>query len=154
MGVTKQITDAVLDRLKTMFPAMAVEYFPDRPETYNLLHPVGALLISYGGGKFSPPEDTFYAVQHRGVKVVVNSLLRQLNGSTGIMEQLDMLRLALAGFRPPHCMRGLYVTDEHYLGQADGVWQYQTDFLTATMQVEDAEVTGPLLTQVVYEEVP
>lgn len=154
MGITREIVEAVQARLATLFPGLAVEFFPERPAEYRLNHPVGALLVSYLGGKFGEPDDTGFVIQARTVKLSVTVVLRQLNGRDGAIDACDAVRVALVGFKPPNCRRRLYVLDEKYLGEAAGLWQYAIDFATEAVQVEDADVgTEPLMTQVSYEEV-
>jgi len=155
MGITLQIIDAVKARLATLLPGLAVEYFPERPDEYRLNHPKGALLVSYLGGQFFDPVDTEFIVQDRTVKLTVTVVLRQLNGKSGAIDVLDSVRLALVGFKPPHCRKKIWALSEKFLGESAGLWQYAVDVATEAMQVEDATVgDAPLLTLVNHEETP
>lgn len=153
MGVTLQIIDAVKARLTTLMPGLAVEYFPERPDEYRLNHPRGALLVSYLGGQFGEPDDAGVVIQERTIKLTVTVVLRQLNGRNGAIDLLDTLRLALVGFKPPHCSKKLRALSEKFLSENAGLWQYALDVATETVQVEDVQAgTEPLLTLVNYEE--
>lgn len=152
MGVTLQIIDAVKARLTTLMPGLAVEYFPERPDEYRLNHPKGALLVSYLGSQFGEADDVGAVIQERTVKLTVTVVLRQLNGKNGAVDLLDTVRLALVGFKPPHCSKTRALS-EKFLGESAGIWQYALDVATETVQVEDVQVgTDPLLTLVNYEE--
>lgn len=152
MATTLQIIDAVVERLRAKLPALAVEYFPEQPVDYRLNHPRGALLVSYAGSQFGDTVDTAIIAQPRTVKLSITVVLRQLNGRGGAVDVLDLVRLALVGFRPPDCRKARAVS-EKFLGESAGLWQYAVDFSADAMQVEDAEgTTEPLLTEVTYEE--
>lgn len=152
MAATLQIIDAVLSRLQTKLPGLAIEYFPERPAEYRLNHPVGALLVSYLGSQFAASVDTWYVAQPRTVKLSVTVVLRQLNGRGGAVDVLDDVRRALLGWAPPDCMK-LKAVSEKFLGETAGLWQYAVDFHTETMQVEDEDDEAlPLLNTVNQEE--
>ncbi|MCM2494548.1 Gp37 family protein [Burkholderia glumae] len=152
MATTLEMVDAVVARLRVKLPALATEYFPERPDDYRLNHPIGALLISYPGSQYDATADINMIVQPRRVKFAVAIVLRQLNGRGGAIDVLDHVRTALLGFRPPDCKKLAAVNDK-FLGQADSLWQYVIEFSAVAVIVEDAEPNnGPLLTQVTYEE--
>lgn len=154
MATTLQMLEAVVERLRAKLPALAVEYFPERPADYRLNHPKGALLVSYVGSQFGDSVDTSIIAQPRTVKPSVTVVLRQLSGRGGAVDVLDLVRTALLGYRLPDC-RKMRVVSEKFLGESAGLWQYAVDFSAETMQVEDAEAdAGPLLTKVDYEEEP
>ena len=152
MATTLQIIDAVVGRLKVKIPQLAVEFFPDRPSEYRLNHPKGALLVSYPGSKFGDPIDITYVAQPRDVKLSVTVVMRQLNGRGGAVDVVDTVRQVLVGWRPPDCKKARAGPDT-FLGETAGLWQYAVDFSAETMLVEDTEgESGPLLTEVTYEE--
>lgn len=155
MSITVAILEAVLVRLQAQMPGLAAEFFPDRPADYRLNHPVGALLISYVGSKFAESEDLDGIVQPRALRVSVTLVMRQLNGRLGAVAALDELRRVLVGYKPPHCTLKLAASDEKFLGEVAGLWQYALDLTTQTMQVEDAEYNGaPPLTEITFEDTP
>ena len=152
MATTLQIIDAMVERLHRKLPALVVEYFPERPADYRLNHPRGALLVSYAGSQFGDTVDVTYVAQPRTVKLSITVILRQLNGRGGAIDVLDLVRQAVVGFRLPDCRKARAVS-EKFLGETAGLWQYAVDFSAEAMQVEDTEgESGPLLTEVIYEE--
>lgn len=152
MATTLDMIDATVARLRAKLPALAVEYFPEDPDTYRLNHPKGALLVTYAGSDFGATADITHVMQPRLVKLSVTVILRQLNGRGGAIDVLDLVRRAMVGFRPPDC-RKVRALGEHFLGNKAGLWQYAVDFAAEAMQVEDAEPeSGPLLTNTTYEE--
>ncbi|MGE1004211.1 Gp37 family protein (plasmid) [Ralstonia syzygii subsp. celebesensis] len=154
MATTLQIIDAVVQRLKTKLPLLAIEYFPDKPAEYRLNHPRGALLVSYLGSQFDKTADVTYIAQPRTVKLSITVILRQLNGRGGAVDVADDVRRALIGWRPPDC-RKVWAVSDKFLGETAGLWQYAVDLATQAMLVEDADVDTEIpLTQVTYEEQP
>lgn len=151
MATTLEMIDAIVARLKAKVPALAVEYFPDRPADYRLNHPLGALLVSYPGSRFDETVDTAAVVQPRRIHFSVTVVLRQLNGRGGAIDVLDQARVALVGFRPPDC-RKLAAVSETFLGEEAGLWQYALDLSTVSVIVEDyTPSTAHPLTRVNYE---
>lgn len=152
MSQTLQIIDAVIQRLAAALPALAVEYFPERPADYRLNHDTGALLVSYMGSQFADTPDSHAIIQPRTVRLSVTVVMRQLGGGTGAIAALDLVRQTLVGFRPPHGQK-LAAVAEKFLGESAGIWQYAVDFSCECLQVEDADIgSEPLLTVVTYEE--
>ncbi|KVN76034.1 hypothetical protein WL05_01825 [Burkholderia ubonensis] len=152
MATTLEMVDAIVARLRVKLPALAAEYFPERPDDYRLNHAVGALLVSYPGSQYDATVDTAVVVQPRRVKFAVAVVLRQLNGRGGAIDVLDHVRAALVGFRPPDCRKLVAISDK-FLGESAGLWQYVIEFSAETVIVEDAEPNdGPLLTDITYQE--
>lgn len=153
MATTQEVIEAAIARLKAYVrPALAVEYFPERPADYRLNHPVGALLVSFPGARYSRPLDTDAVVQERELRLSVAVVMRQLNGRDGAVAVVDRVRTALVGWRAPDCQKTRALA-ETFLGEKAGLWQYAVDVAMQTMVVEDlAEPELPLLTQVNYEE--
>jgi hypothetical protein len=141
MGQTLEALDSVMARLKDGNPDLAVEYFPDDPDTYQLTHPKGALLVSYPGADFGESVDAAIVVQERDLAVAITLLFRQLNGRDGAVERLDLLRRQLVGFAPEHC-RKMTARKEKFLQQKSGVWYYAALFGARTVQAECAEEEG------------
>ena len=153
MAMTLTIIDAVVERLKSAFPDLAVEYFPDKPAEYRLNHPKGALLVSYLGAKYDDSIDTSAVVQPATLKYAITVSLRQLNGKDGAVAVLTRLRSALVGFKPPNCRRKSRAVSEQFLGESAGIWQYALDMATEAIVVEDEDVDdGPLLTHITTDD--
>jgi Gp37 protein len=152
MATTMQICNAILARLETYFPDLAVEYFPDDAETYRLNHSEGALLISYLGAHYGPPESTFATVQKSMAVFSVTVTMRNLNGTDGAIDILDKVRPVMQGFKAPGCKK-MQLMQDRFLGQSHGVWQYALDVGTETIAIEPGEEElAPRITAINSEE--
>ncbi|MCL1861788.1 MAG: Gp37 family protein [Proteobacteria bacterium] len=152
MATTLEIIEAVIARLKEKLPALAVEYFPEKPRDYRLNHPGGALLVSYAGSRYSAPVTTTYVMQPRELRVTVTVVMRQLNGRGGAVDAVDAVRLTLLGHRLPDC-KPLRAVADTYLGEAAGLWQYAVDFAVESVALEDVDApAGPAFTGIELEE--
>src|SRR5574344_1313256 len=49
----RAIEDSIIKRLKADFPDLFVDGFPEKPQEFTLIHPIGALLVHYRGGNYS-----------------------------------------------------------------------------------------------------
>jgi len=154
MSLTQQMLDAVLNHLTARFgQQLAVEYFPDAPQTYRLNHPVGAVLVMFSRSRFSASTGLGAIVQPREVTFALTLVFKKNNGAQGAVPYLDALRAALVGFRPPHCQMGLAVVSEDLLGHVAGLWQYRQDYSTQSMQIEVLpDDTGQMLVHANFED--
>jgi len=136
-AITQEMLDAVLAHLKTHFgKALAVEFFPDAPQSYRLNHPAGAVLLMFAGSRFGQSQSLDRIVQPREISFAVTLVTKRLHGAKGAVPVLDALRAALVGFTPPHCQMGLAAAGESFIGQAGGLWHYRQEYTTQGMQVE------------------
>lgn len=141
----QEIESALVARLKTALPGFAVEPFPDRPEAYRLLSTRGAALVVYRGSGLSPTRDSGIIVQERTLRFDVTLLSRDLRSHAGAYAMMGAAYTALLGYAPPHCGQ-IWFERDGFVGQNDGVWQY--DITLAMRSVAVAEVDyegGPLL---------
>ena len=136
---TNQIIAAVVVRLKEKVPNLAVDDWPEKPESYRLNHPVGALLVTYMGSQFAAPRDLTFVTQDVTFNFIVVAKIRQLNGRDGVLATQDAVRKALVGFKPPNCHRKTWATSEDIPDEENGIWQGQTHFSTMTTQIEAEE---------------
>ncbi|HGU6440739.1 TPA: Gp37 family protein [Citrobacter amalonaticus] len=149
------VIDAVVARLKEKLPALQVEYFPEKPSEYRLNHPKGALLVSYTGSRFDKPNDIGAVIQPQTIQLCVTVVFRQLNGKQGAVAVLDLVRCILGGYTPPGCRRRIWLGREVFIGEVKGLWQYALELSTESVFIEDSDLpSGPLLTEVNYEETP
>ena len=149
---TLELLDGVVARLTERLPGLAVALVPESDTAPRLLHPAGAVLVSYGAARFSHPgsqggpwRDSSAVAQRREVLVSLLVQARQLHGATGAVAVLDQVRAALLGWRPPHGgpLRG---EAERLLNAEDGLWSYGVTYVTDTLAVVDDEVeSGPPL---------
>lgn len=135
MSATRPIIDAVVEHLQAAIPWVSVEAFPERPSEYQFIHPVGAILVGYGGSKFGEIEQLGRIAQQRDVRLVLTVFGSSLNADDGTLGILDETRLAMVGFAPPNC-RPCHLISEEFLAEDAGAWQYQLVLQTETQQVE------------------
>lgn len=129
---------------------VAVEFFPERPADYRLNHPKGVVLISYGGARFEGGEDITLVRQSVKVGLSLTVMVRQLNGKTGALALLDTVRQAMIGFRPMGYHKTKLLSDR-FVGEQDGIWQYQLDVQTQSMVFEE-QPDEPTITQITLQE--
>lgn len=135
MSATRPIIDAVVEHLQAAIPWVSVEAFPERPSEYQFIHPIGAILVGYGGSKFGEIEQLGRIAQQRNVRLVLTVFGSSLNTDDGTLAILDETRLAMVGFIPPNCQH-CHLISEEFLSEDAGAWQYQLVLQTETQQVE------------------
>lgn len=160
---TPAIVRAVVEQLAGVAKGLAVENFPEKPSEYVLRHPVGALLVAYTGRKFAGAAQMGEVVsQMATLSIAITVVMKQLNGSSGAMAALDLIRPHLMGFAPPGC-KPVALQREKFLGQHSGAWQYvvelETTMLnTAAQQVIDSPLIKKMdftgVDDVIYAQVP
>lgn len=142
-----QLDKAICDRLKVRIPGLAVESFPDNPETFRLMHAAGALLVQYVGGDYEEDDDLSHVGQARELRFNVHVLARSLAGHQGAYVHLEAVRLALGGYRVP-AFKKLRLQRERFVSRKEGVWIYATTVRTRTLAVElDPESADVFLQQ-------
>ncbi|WP_406705431.1 Gp37 family protein [Sodalis sp.] len=150
---TLTLLSAVVERLRLQLPGLHVDFFPERPEQFRLNHPRGAVLVSYGKSNFGQTQDIGVVIQPQTVRLTATVVVRQLNGKDGAVAALDQVRQCLGGWRPPDCQRDIWLVEEVFLGQTEGLWQYALTIETVTVFIQnDRPEDNPLLTQVNREE--
>lgn len=150
MSATRPIIDAVVEHLQAAIPWVSVEAFPERPSEYQFIHPVGAILVGYGGSKFGEIEQLGRIAQQRNVRLMLTVFGSSLNADDGTLAILDETRLAMVGFAPPNC-QPCHLISEEFLAEDAGAWQYQLVLQTETQQVKScSEEKRPLFNAARY----
>jgi len=139
-----EIEQAIINRLKEKIQGIEIDSFPEKPDEYNLLHPKGALLVRYVGSNYAEPFATDVIAQDRKVNFEVNVVMRHLTSHEGIYAYLDAVRIALTGFKPPHCSK-MYPVREEFITEKAGIWHYAITFSMNTRTIEIAEEKQPIL---------
>ncbi|HGA9033445.1 TPA: Gp37 family protein [Salmonella enterica subsp. enterica serovar Java] len=134
---TLPVLDDMVSRLSERLPGLHVTYFPDSPDTFTLTHPVGAVLLSYSRSTYGTSESTGAVIQPQTMRFIATVVLRQLNGRDGAVAVLDNVRQALGGWRPKNCLRPVWLIDDVFLGEAQGLWQYALTFATQSFFIQD-----------------
>ncbi|MFT8210564.1 MAG: Gp37 family protein [Symbiopectobacterium sp.] len=150
---TLTLLSAVVERLRLQLPGLHVDFFPERPEQFRLNHPRGAVLVSYGKSRFGQTQDIGVVIQPQTVRLTATVVVRQLNGKDGAVAVLDQVRQCLGGWRPPDCQRDIWLVEEVFWGQTEGLWQYVLTVETVTAFIQnDSPEDNPPLTQITREE--
>ena len=119
----REIEAALVARIAERIPDLHVAAFPDKPESFNLHHPAGAVLVAFGRETYSRPRALDVIVQERRIEWDISILTRNLRTHVGAYEVLDALRLALTGWRPEGSGKLRPVRAE-FLDQKQGVWTH------------------------------
>lgn len=135
MSGTRPILESVRQRVQLALPAVAVELFPDRPEQYRFMHPKAAVLIAKQSSTYRDLQDIGCVVQERQIVIHLTVFSRNLNGEMGGLDLIDVLGLALAGFKPNDCSP-CHLLDEGFLTESGGAWQHYIRVKTETEQVQ------------------
>lgn len=147
MSATRPVIDSVVEHLQQAIPWVIVEAFPERPSEYQFIHPTGAILVGYGGSKFTDLEHLGSIAQQRDITLVLTIIGRNLHGDEGTLAILDETRLAIVGFRPTNCLP-CHLLQERFLNEDSGAWQYELTVQTETQQVQVHQPeTKPLFTR-------
>lgn len=134
---TLPVLDDIVARLRERLPGLHVAYFPDSPDTFTLTHPVGAVLLSYSQSTYGASKSNGAVMQPQTMRFVATVVLRQLNGQHGAVDALDSVRQALGGWRPKNCLRPVWLIDDTFLGEEQGLWQYALTFATQSFFIQD-----------------
>ena len=109
------------------------------------------MLLSYAGSRFDKPDDIGAVIQPQTIQLCVTVVFRQLNGKRGAIDVLDAVRRILGGYTP-NCRRRIWLTREVFIGEVKGCGS-TLDFASESVFIEDSDLpSGPLLTEVNYEE--
>ena len=63
----REIEEAIVARLAEALPKLHVAAFPDKPDTFKMHHPAGAVLVAYGREVHGKPRGLSLVVQVRPV---------------------------------------------------------------------------------------
>lgn len=157
------IESAVIRQLQSAIVGIEISHYPDRPETYRLTHPVGAVLVRYDGAVYGELEDCGAVVQTRRMRFTAKVLVRDLGWSVGgpaggpspgAYAVLDSARAGLTGFQIPGCTKIRLLRDRFVERDKQGaVWVYEIAFELNTVAVEPSSPTNyPLFVKGVVED--
>lgn len=144
MLTVAQIESAILDRLKAQIAGIEIDAYPDQPETYQLKHPAGAVLIRYARSHFDKHEPTDVVIQDQILAmecVVLVRNLHKLGDHAGLLNLLTTVRQALTGYQIPGAQKAYPITEE-FVDYERGVWQYVITFEIKTIHTEPPGARG------------
>lgn len=132
----RQIENSIIDKLKTDFPEVLVEGFPDKPSEFTLLHPIGALLVHYQGSIYSNSQALGFITQENKKEFSITIVTRNLRANQGAYEYLDKVKATLTGFQVDECTK-LMPTKDFFISENCGIWQYGINFTLTTANIQD-----------------
>lgn len=136
-----QITDAFLDKVKTIFPELEVDHFPGRPEDYRFTHPKGAIQLLYRDRRFERPQATDGTIQVNEPVLTLSFYtrnLRRVGRDEGMYDILETARTEIAkdnsiGHGNTWCRR------EYLTQQRSGVWIFGQDWVLEDIFIPETE---------------
>ncbi len=117
---------AIIDRLAAEIDNVRVEGYPDDPVNYRLMHPNGAILVSYRGSTYAPPT-SFKVVQEQRVLYDITIVTKNLRTNTGAYAYLEQIKTALTGYLIPGLKR-MFPVQDGFLSDTNGIWRYGITF--------------------------
>ena len=131
----KPAEDAIVTKLQEAFPELEVIPYPDRAAEYELIHPLGSILVKYDSSTFEGDAGLSMTAQPKRMKFMVVSLTRSLRSHCGCYEVLGRIREALLGFK----MLGfdqIKIDSEEFVDEDEGVWTYMQTFSVRTFELQ------------------
>ena len=133
MSEPLELEQAALERLKAQALAdginVAVELFPDNGAEYNLVHPVGAILLRYDSSVDEEPTGRQFKAQME-IHVVV--IAKNLRSADSVYELLAFVRKSLTGWMPEG-FAGMYRRGEEFVGRENDLWQFGQRYVLETI---------------------
>lgn len=153
------VEDDILARLRQALtrgeaphPVVDVQPWPGRPEEYRMVHPVGALLVMYRGGKFPQKHGLVEWSAEFELGLMVRNLRTHQarpgspDDGVGAYDLLEAARVALTGYELPSAAGQAFVTTETYTGRRESVWGYSMRLSVPMVSVLPVpEVAGPFV---------
>jgi len=134
----RDIETSIVEKIKTHFPEFLIQGFPEKPQEFILLHPIGAILVHYLGGSYTNSDALNFITQDRKLEFAITIVTRNLRNNNGAYETLDKVKQVLCGHKILGCSK-LTPTKEGFLSETNGIWQYEIRFTLSTPSVEDME---------------
>lgn len=135
-ATVQQLESAIEAKLKAALPELEVAQFPEKPEEYQLLHPLGAVLVQYEGSAYGSNKVSTGAVaQVRTARFAITVLLRNLRGAAGCYEIMQRINTALHGLVIAGAISAVSLVAEHFVSETEGVWCYAQTVTVSTKVV-------------------
>ncbi len=96
----KQHIEEIKQVLKEALPKYEVLDYPENPESFQSLHPIGSILIRYDGSSYSSNETKNKLSQNMTSKYELSIITKSLNSSTGSYVALETIKQAIFGYQP------------------------------------------------------
>ena len=79
----RNIENTLVDKLKKNFPKFMVQGFPEKPQEFTLLHPIGAILVHYQGANYTNSNEIFLISQEKRLEFAITIVTRNLRSNEG-----------------------------------------------------------------------
>ena len=132
----RNIESAIVNKLKTDITNLKVEPYPDNTAEYLLKHSKGVILVHYNGAKFKKSVLEPVIAQECILTWDIILICRNLRNNDGVYDNLDKIRESLTGLKPDNCEK-MYPTEENFISEHNGIWQYGIRFQITTKHIED-----------------
>lgn len=132
----RDIENSIITQLKTSFPELLVQGFPDKPAEFILIHPVGALLVHYQGSNYTSTNALGYISQENKKEFSITVVTRNLRFNEGAYEFIDRIKSVLTGFEPDGCSK-LMPSKDFFISENKGIWQYGVNFTLTTTNIQN-----------------
>ena len=133
---TRDIENSIIELLKTSFPEILVQGFPDKPSEFILLHSKGALLVHYQGSNYSNSDALGFISQENKKEFSITVVTRNLRTNDGAYTYLDKVKSVLTGFEPKGCSK-LMPSKDYFISENNGIWQYGINFTLTTPNIQE-----------------
>lgn len=134
----REIEDLIIKKIKESFPSFLVQGFPEKPQEFILLHPIGAILVHYRGGSYSSTDTLNFISQDKRMEFAVTVVTRNLRSNDGAYEVLEGVKQCLCGYKIIGCSK-LTPIKEGFLSEIKGIWQYELSFSLSAPSLEILE---------------
>lgn len=127
MDFIQTTEDAMIQKLHADIPELEVKGFPDKPESYNFIHPKGTILLHYQGYQSGDSKSTNKINQEESNIIGITLMTRSLRGNGGAYSYIQKIKESLVGYKPlgsskVYCIKGGFSNYEA------GVWTYALSF--------------------------
>lgn len=131
----KDIESTIVNKLNQDITDLEVRAFPENTNGYHLKHPKGSVLVHYNSARFNKSLFKEVIIQECTLVFDVIAINRNLRGNNGSYETLEAIRESLTGFELPNCEK-MFPTQEDFISEDNGIWQYGIRFQMKTKHVE------------------
>jgi Gp37 protein len=142
MATLLELEDAIIDRLRGLFPDTHVSELPLDPSDIGVAVTGTQIWVAYRRGKFDPPPDGGVSnplkppSQKRQImfELIIRNQELRVKGHQRVYPILDSIRDALTGWMPEgiHRSHGItrpfYITDEGFTNMGAGLWVYSQSY--------------------------
>jgi len=131
----KEIETSIIEKLQESFPEVLVQGFPDKPSEFNLLHPIGAILVHYQGSNYTNTQALGFVTQENKKEFSITIITRNLRSHNGAYEYIDKVKSEISGFKIDECS-SLIPTKDYFISENKGIWQYGINFTLKTQNIQ------------------